>query len=173
MTSFLASIRDLDERRRLTAHIYSGRRRPELLRLDWEGVALDREECFIGRSKSHLARWYSIHPMFKAVLESIACNKTSGRIFFRWSHPDTITHIAKKALRNAGYPEMSLHKMRHTFATLLVEAGVDLNTIGALLGHTNKRATEIYAQVTDTRQRVAIRMIKAGPVDLLGGSNDN
>lgn len=44
--------------------------------------------------------------------------------------------------------------------------GVDLGTIGALLGHTDKRATEIYAHVTDTRQRDALRMVNAGPVYL-------
>lgn len=61
---------------------------------------------------------------------------------------------------------MNLHKMRHTFATLLQEQGVDLGTIGALLGHADKRSTEIYTHVTDARQREAIRKVVAGPVDL-------
>lgn len=46
------------------------------------------------------------------------------------------------------------------------QEGVDLGTIGALLGHTDKRATEIYTHVTDIRQREAIRKVMAGPVDL-------
>ena len=37
---------------------------------------------------------------------------------------------------------------------------------GALLGHTDKRATEIYAHVSDNRQREALRLVNAGPVDL-------
>lgn len=164
VASFLASIHDVDERRILTAYIYSGRRRAELCRLTWADVDFEKEEYFVGKSKAHLSKWYPMHPLFRAVLESMPSRE--GRVFSRWAHPDTITHLAKDALRNAGYPEMNLHKMRHTFATLLQDQGVDLGTIGALLGHTDKRATEIYAHVTDTRQRDAIRKVMAGPVDL-------
>lgn len=164
VTTFLASIGDMDERRILTAYIYSGRRRAELCRLRWDDVDFEREMYFVGKSKAHLSKWYPMHPLFKAVLESIPSRE--GRVFSRWEHPDSITHLAKRALRGAGYPGMNLHKMRHTFATLLQDQGVDLGTIGALLGHTDKRATEIYTHVTDTRQRAAIRMVVAGPVDL-------
>lgn len=164
VTTFLASIGDMDERRILTAYIYSGRRRAELCRLTWADVDFEKEVYFVGKSKAHLRKWYPMHPLFKAVLESIPPRE--GRVFSRWKHPDSITHLAKRALRGAGYPDMNLHKMRHTFATLLQEQGVDLGTIGALLGHTDKRATEIYTHVTDTRQREAIRKVMAGPVDL-------
>jgi integrase len=164
VAAFLASIGDMDERRILTAYIYSGRRRAELCRLTWQDVDWEKEEYFVGKSKAHLSKWYPMHPLFKAVLESMPSRE--GRVFSRWAHPDSITHLAKDALRNAGYPEMNLHKMRHTFATLLQDQGVDLGTIGALLGHTDKRATEIYTHVTDTRQREAIRKVMAGPVDL-------
>lgn len=166
VTTFLASVGDMDERRILTAYIYSGRRRAELCRLTWGDVDFEKEVYFVGKSKAHLSKWYPMHPLFKAVLESIPSRE--GRVFSRWEHPDSITHLAKRALRGAGYPDMNLHKMRHTFATLLQEQGVDLGTIGALLGHTDKRATEIYTHVSDTRQRSAIRMVNAGPVDLIG-----
>ena len=164
VTAFLASIADMDERRILTAYIYSGRRRAELCRLRWDDVDFEREQYFVGKSKAHPSKWYPMHPLFLAVLESMPSRE--GRVFSRWEHPDSITHLAKRALRGAGYPEMNLHKMRHTFATLLQDQGVDLGTIGALLGHTDKRATEIYAHVTDTRQRDALRMVNAGPVYL-------
>lgn len=168
VTGFLAGIGDHDERRILAAYVYSGRRRGELLRLRWKDVALERDEYYVARSKAHLSRWYPMHPIFRAVLEAIGLGDPEARIFSRWSHPDSITHLAKKALLGAGYPEMTLHKLRHTFATLLIDQGVDLVTIGALLGHTDKRATEIYTHVSDTRQRAAIRMVASGPVDLSG-----
>lgn len=167
VTGFLGGIADIDVRRILTAYIYSGRRRAELVKLDWADVAMDRDEYFVRRSKAHLSAWFPMHPMFRAVLESIPGDRT-GRVFDRWSHPDTITHLAKDALSAAGYKDMTLHKMRHTFAVLLVDEGIDLNTVGSLLGHTDKRATELYAHVSDNRQRTAIRSIKAGPVDLIG-----
>lgn len=165
--SFLASISDIDERRILTAYIYSGRRRAELLRLSWENINFELDEYYVEKSKAHLSKWYPMHPLFREVLESIGM-QDSGRIWTRWKHPDTITDIAQSAFRKFGRPEMTLHKLRHTFATLLVDQGIDLNTIGSLLGHTDKRATEIYAHVTGTRQHEAIRKLKAGPVDLEG-----
>lgn len=166
---FLASVQDQDERRLVAAYIYSGRRRSELLALEWSNIALDREEYFVGKSKPHLAKWYPMHPIFKAVLVSIStaiAGEPAGRIFPRWSHPDTISHIVKRALVGYGLGHLHLHHMRHTFATLLVSEGVDLATIGALLGHSDRRATDIYAHVTSTREREAIRLIKGGPVKL-------
>lgn len=162
---FLASIGDIDQRRIVTAYIYSGRRRAELLALRWENIHWGREEYFIDRSKRHLAKWYPMHPLFKAVL--LACGpQKQGKVFPRWDHPDTISHLVKSALTGYGLGHLHLHHLRHTFATLLLSEGVDLAAIGDLLGHSDRRATDIYAQITDTRAREAIRKIKGGPVSL-------
>ena len=165
--AFLQGIGDMDERRLLTAYIFSGRRRSELIGLRWEHIRMDAEEYYISSttSKSNISRWYPMHPMFKSVLVTIG-PKRSGRVFERWSHPDTITHIAKKALQRGGYSNLSLHKLRHTFATLLKERGVDLDTIGSLLGHSDRSATEIYAHITDNRQRTALSAIPCGKIAL-------
>ena len=162
---FLASIADVDKRRMVTAYIYTGRRRSELLALRWENVRFDREEYYIGRSKAHLSKWYPMHPIFKAVLLSIG-KQRAGKVFQRWEHPDTISHIVKEALEGYGLGHLHLHHMRHTFATLLLSEGVDLAAISDLLGHSDRRATDIYAQVTNTRAHEAIRKIKSGPVEL-------
>lgn len=169
VTRFLASVKDQDERRLVAAYIYSGRRRSEIVALEWGNVSMERQEYFVGRSKPHLAKWYPMHSIFRAVLTAIMADigsDPSGPIFPRWRHPDTISHIVKRALVGFGLGHLHLHHMRHTFATLLVSEGVDLATIGALLGHTDRRATDIYAHVTGTREREAIRLIKGGPVEL-------
>jgi len=165
VTKFIASIQDVDKRRLVTAFIYTGRRRGELVALCWENIDWEREEYFIERSKVHLSKWYPIHPIFKSVLKAIG-PKEKGHVFTRWRHPDTVTHRIKEALKGYGLGHLSLHKLRHTFATLLVTEGVDLNTIGDLLGHTDKRAAEIYSHVTETRARSALKKIKAGPIEL-------
>lgn len=164
VTRFLASIQDREQRRLVTAYIYSGRRRGELAALEWSDVAMDREEYFIRRSKAHLSKWYPMHPIFKAVLQAIGPQE-SGRVFPRWG-ADRISHIVKGALRGYGLGHLHLHHLRHTFATIALEEGADLASIGDLLGHTDRRATDIYAHVTNTRARAAIRLIKAGPVEL-------
>jgi len=119
----------------------------------------------VERSKTHLARWYPLHLMAKAVLLSIG-PKVSGRVFERWHHKDVISHLAKSALKAAGYGHLRLHDLRHSFAVMLKEIGVDDAAVGDLLGHSDRRATEIYAHITDGRARAALHLIKGGPLNL-------
>ena len=113
IAAFLERITDIDERRLLTAYIFSGRRRSELWGLRWENINFEKDMYYISAStsKSNLSRWYPLHPTFKAVLVALGIKK-KGRIFDKWQHPDSITHIAKAALVAGGYPELSLHKPR-------------------------------------------------------------
>lgn len=46
---------------------------------------------------------------------------------------------------------MSSHQSRHTFGTLLVSAGVPMESIAKMMGHTNIRTTQGYAKVTDDK----------------------
>lgn len=68
--------------------------------------------------------------------------------------PRTVQRIVKKYALKAGIPLFTTpHVMRHTFATDLLEQGVDLRTIQEFLGHKNITATQIYAHVTSKKLR--------------------
>jgi site-specific recombinase XerD len=80
--------------------------------------------------------------------------------------PQNIRREFHKARRRAGLTERyHPHTLRHSFATHLVDAGVDLEVVQALLGHTCISTTSIYARTSTKRIREVTSPLDAAPND--------
>ena len=72
--------------------------------------------------------------------------------------PDSVLHMLHRVLKRAGLPKVRFHDLRHTFATLALQNGVDIKTVSGMLGHFSAGFTlDTYAHVTTPAKREAAR----------------
>ena len=70
--------------------------------------------------------------------------------------PDSVNNMLKRVLERAGIPKVRFHDLRHTFATIALQNGVDIKTVSGMLGHFSAGFTlDTYAHVTTTAQKEA------------------
>lgn len=66
--------------------------------------------------------------------------------------PRSIQNVLKKALKLCRIQKnITVHSLRHSFATHLVEQGIDISIIKELLGHNDIRSTQIYTHISSTK----------------------
>ena len=77
--------------------------------------------------------------------------------------PGTAYRRLKTLLEEAGLPSIRFHDLRHTFATLALQNGMDVKTLSAMLGHVSAATTlDIYTHATSDMQHAAARKIDCG-----------
>ena len=70
--------------------------------------------------------------------------------------PDSVNNMLKRVLARAGIPTVRFHDLRHTFATIALQNGVDIKTVSGMLGHFSAGFTlDTYAHVTTSAQKEA------------------
>ena len=87
----------------------------------------------------------------KSYSEYVFPSPTGGLI-----SPDRVLHMLHRVLKRAGLHQIRFHDMRHTFATVALQNGVDIKTVSGMLGHYSAGFTlDTYAHVTTQVQRQA------------------
>ena len=71
-------------------------------------------------------------------------------------NPSSVRKRLQLILERAGCKKVRFHDLRHTFATMALEHGMDVRTLSATIGHVSSATTlDIYSHITDTMQRQA------------------
>ena len=67
--------------------------------------------------------------------------------------PDSVLHMLHRVLKRAGLPRIRFHDLRHTFATMALQNGVDVKTVSSMLGHFDAGFTlRTYTHATRQKQ---------------------
>lgn len=139
----------------LLATIYSaGLRRSELINLRKDDVDYDKNLIFIRGAKGKKDRISILSEANAKMLQ--AYQKKYRPKYWMFESPDkkkystsSISRALDKAVFAAGITKkVTPHMLRHSFATHLLEQGVDLRYIQNLLGHESTKTTEIYTHVS-------------------------
>ena len=130
--------------------LHSGMRLGEILALTWTGVDLFRRTVTVFRSKNGERRTVPVNQTVMALLkEKAKVRHLNTELVFpsRDWHTVDPNHL-RRALRpatNKSRLRFHFHDLRHTFATRLVQSGVDLYKVQRLLGHKSPMMTQRYA----------------------------
>ena len=69
--------------------------------------------------------------------------------------------VLHRVLKRTGLPKVSFHDLQHTFATPVLQSGVDIKTVSGMLGHFSAGFTlDTYAHVTTAAQKEAARTME-------------
>jgi len=153
--------------------LHTGMRRSEQYSLTWDCVDFERRLITIARSKNGEMRHI---PMNKAVLETLgelySASSRSGPVFVSARRGQSLIgprHWFEPAVAKAKVEGFTWHCLRHTFASRLVMAGVDLRTVQQLMGHKTLQMTVRYAHLAPEHQLAAVERLcevpQEGPSD--------
>lgn len=145
--------------------LYTGARESELLNAKWEHVDLEQRSWLIPDSKTGKAR--------RVPLSGPAVQVIAGLVEIRgcpWLVPNpetlkpynTIKRAWDTARVQAKLPGLRIHDLRHSGASFMANGGIDLFTIGRILGHADHQSTMRYSHLANDTLLKAVEAGAAG-----------
>ncbi len=168
VAQILNSVTNLKHKAILMTIYSSGIRLNELLSLQVWDIDFDRNLIIVKMGKGKKDRHSVFSTSLKRVLKNYLKRYYPKHYLFegqkggRYS-ASSVQSIMKKAVKNAGIKKhATVHTLRHSFATHLLENGIDIRFIQELLGHKRLETTQIYTHISS----IAFDRIKS-PLDRL------
>lgn len=144
MLALARACRDREVRAAIRIAFYSGMRRGEILR-----AKVTRNGYALGDTKNGRPRIIPIHPRIAVLARRVKFTIPVWRFEDEW-------HAARIA---AGFPETKFHDLRHAAASEMINAGIDLYTVGGVLGHKSSVSTKRYSHLVTDRLADAVSKI--------------
>ncbi len=150
--------------------LHTGMRRGELFALTWQSVDLVAARITVhgATAKSGTTRHLPLNSEALAVLRGWygqAADKAG--LVFPGKDGAAFNNVRRSwegVLAAAGITRFRWHDLRHSFASKLVMAGVDLNTVRELLGHSDYKMTQRYAHLAPEHKAAAVAKLVAASV---------
>lgn len=133
--------------------LFAGLRSKELLHLRFTDVDIENLTIFVNQGKGSKDRFVPIHftlaqSLSRYITERKKLNKTCSAFFVSSIKNTGYTQNGLKRLvvqvRKASKISFTIHKLRHTFATLMLEGGCDIYSLSKMMGHSDIKTTTIY-----------------------------
>ncbi|MFS0756506.1 tyrosine-type recombinase/integrase [Noviherbaspirillum sp. 1P10PC] len=154
--------------------LLTGARREEALKARWENVDLDNGVWFLPQTKSGRGRYVQLNSEAQALLRALPRDDGSAWLFP--SKHDSAKPIYSprdafdRVLTAAGIEHLRLHDLRHTYASLAINAGVSLSVIQGLLHHQSPVQTMRYSHLMNSTLRSATESIAEAVSKAIMGS---
>ena len=175
LTSFLREAKESGVFELYYIELATGLRRGELLGLKWEDIDLERGNLRVQRQIARIngavveaplktKNAYRTLPLSADAVGVLReQKKKSGNSPYVFPSPtggpispDSVLHMLHRVLKRAGLSKVRFHDLRHTFATLALQNGVDIKTVSGMLGHYSAGFTlDTYTHVTTSAKKEA------------------
>jgi integrase len=146
----------------VTTALSTGMRKSEILGLTWDQVDLKHGFTLLDRTKNGSRREIPINRTLRATLQGLPRRLGVPWVFSEartGKPPRDVGKAFSAALRRSGIDDFRFHDLRHTFASHLVMAGVDLVTVKELLGHKSLAMTLRYAHLAPAHALRAVQVL--------------
>jgi len=177
LTSFLREAKDSGVFALYYIDLTTGLRRGELLGLKWSDIDLEKGDLRVQRQIGRIDGKIIEMPLkTKNAYRTLPLSADAINVLMQqrrktgnseWvfpsptggpMSPDSVLHMLHRVLKRAGLPKVRFHDLRHTFATLALQNGVDIKTVSGMLGHFSAGFTlDTYAHVTTSAKREAAK----------------
>jgi len=146
----------------VTVALNTGMRKGEILGLTWDRVDLRHGFILLDKTKSGDRREIPINDTLTATLKGLTRRVDVPHVFYdpKTGKPyTTIQRSFNTAAGRAKLADFKFHDLRHTFASHLVMAGIDLTTVRELLGHRDLTMTLRYAHLAPAHKVKAVGVL--------------